>query len=212
MKKKVIIDETMKRAKSLLILIGLIIIANILTVFIQEMLFLQIVRFATYNIPFLIAISFLFLMGALLLRVEGTLRYFFPVFNAAGTGVLIYFLVEIVEFIDYLLGQNIVSYLNDYGLILCFVVAGMVLLGGYSVLLSTSRREKEEQILENKIKEKKERDEKLRRELLWRQHQEDEKKRLAGIKNEKPKKKKRRSGYKPEFVKETSVPDYRKQI
>ncbi|MFA5856055.1 MAG: hypothetical protein WC867_01755 [Candidatus Pacearchaeota archaeon] len=123
-----------------LVLIGIV---NVLTYYIENEIFFQVVSFLNSNLILIILFSIIFMIGEMFSVLIFPLNTPYPIFNGTGAFLLVEFIFNVIEFLDKLVGINLGNI--PFELLrtaISFLVLIIVVVVGYIEILNRFRNKK----------------------------------------------------------------------
>jgi len=159
---KGLIHETITRIIGFLIFLVLLGIANLLTYYIKNDIFLSVVAFINANIWLIIIFSVIFLIGEIFGYLMFPLNIPSPLFNAVGGVLLIQFVFKLLVFIFDMTNINInfgvpLSSIENLVIIIVFII--VIIVGYVHIIIDATRpKKKKHHMKESNINTKKKND------------------------------------------------------
>lgn len=115
-------------------------VLGILNTMIDYPLLDRIVHFLEDNVDLIVYMTFIFLFGELFMMQSLPLNLPGPLLNAAGSLLVVTFLLRVFELVDSVIGKNIFQIFNQLSFLIYTVVFAIVLVAGYASIFTREIR------------------------------------------------------------------------
>ncbi len=124
------------RLLGLLFFLALLFMLGMLNSMMEYRLLDRIVQFLDHNVDLIVYMTFIFLFGDLFMLQSFPLNLPGPLLNAAGSLLVITFVLRVFELVDSVIGENIFHIFTRSSFLIYTVVFAVVLIAGYATVFT----------------------------------------------------------------------------
>lgn len=122
------------RLLGLALFLVMLFLLNILNQMIEYRLLVQIVHFLNTNVDLIVYMTFIFLFGELFMMHSFPLNLPGPLLNAAGSLLVVTFILRVFNLVDSFIGENIFHIFDRLSFLIYTVVFAVVIVAGYTTI------------------------------------------------------------------------------